>query len=262
MGRMPTWNAELYLQFADERTRPCRELAARVAIESPREAIDLGCGPGNSTQVLVDRWPDANIVGLDSSPAMIEAARRDHPTRTWLCDDIAKWAAADSQAFDIVFSNAALQWVPDHPTILPQIVNKVKRGGALALQVPGNTHAPAHVLMRELAGSAGWRSRFPAGGVREWHVLDLPAYYDILAPHALRIDAWETEYLQVLPSAEAIVDWYRGTGLRPFLDALATDEERERFAADYLTAIRLAFPPRPSGQVLFPFRRLFVIAYR
>jgi trans-aconitate 2-methyltransferase len=259
---MPTWNAEIYLRFADERTRPCRELAARLAVESPRQVIDLGCGPGNSTQVLVERWPNASIVGLDSSREMIDAARRDQPIRTWVCDNIAKWATADSQTFDIIFSNAALQWVPNHPTVLPQLLKKVAIGGAFAMQVPGNMHAPAHQLMRELANSSKWQSRLAADGVREWHVLDLPAYYEILAPHAGRIDAWETEYLQVLPSAEAIVDWYRGTGLRPFLDALSNDEDRDRFAADYLDQIRLAYPTRPSGQVLFPFRRLFVIAYR
>ena len=259
---MPTWNPDLYLRFADERTRPCRDLVARVAIDSPQRIVDLGCGPGNSTQVLTERWPEANTIGLDSSNEMIAAARHDYPSQTWLCDDIVKWAVTDSQEFDVVFSNAALQWVPDHATTFPQLVKKVKRGGAFAMQVPGNMNASAHHLMRELSTSATWKKRFPAAGVREWHVLDLPAYYDILAPYSVRIDAWETEYFQVLPSAEAIVEWYRGTGLRPFLDALPSEDDREQFTHNYLQQIRAAYPTRPSGHVLFPFRRLFVIAYR
>lgn len=258
---MPTWNAELYLRFADERTRPCRDLAARVAVESPRRVVDLGCGPGNSTQVVAERWPGAEILGVDNSAAMIESARNTYSQWQFQLGDIAKWEATGDLP-DIVFSNAALQWVPDHAELYPRLLGQVASGGALAVQVPANLHAPAHQLMRDLAASAKWRNRFPAAGVREWHVHEPGFYFDALAPHAAKIDLWTTEYIQIMPSAEAIVDWYRGTGLRPFLDALDSDAQRAEFAADYLAAIRPAYPPQPNGQVLFPFRRLFVICSR
>jgi trans-aconitate 2-methyltransferase len=259
---MPTWDADIYLRFAEERTRPCRDLAARVAIDAPRRVVDLGCGPGNSTQVVAERWPDAQVVGLDSSREMIVAAAKAYPGWQFELADIAAWSADSDERPDVVFSNAALQWVPDHAALFPRLLEQVAPGGALAVQVPANLHAPAHRLMRELAASANWRDRLPAAGVREWNVHEPPYYFDALAPRAARVDLWTTEYIQVMPSAEAIVDWYRGTGLRPFLDALSTDAEREQFSAEYLAAIGTAYPPQANGQVLFPFRRLFVIAYR
>ncbi|HEY2251594.1 MAG TPA: trans-aconitate 2-methyltransferase [Planctomycetaceae bacterium] len=259
---MPDWDADQYLRFAEERTRPCRDLVARIAIPSSRRVIDLGCGPGNSTQVLAERWPEAALTGLDSSIEMIAAARRAAPIRNWLVADISTWTASNSGLWDVVFSNAALQWVPDHPRLFPQLLTLVAPGGALAVQVPNNIDAPAHVAARSVAASSAWRSRFPAGGVREWHVHDAGFYYDLLAPRAARIDLWETEYLHILPGPEAIVEWYKGTGLRPFLEVLSSPEERQDFVAAYLEAIRDAYPARADGHVLFPFRRLFLIAYR
>jgi trans-aconitate 2-methyltransferase len=264
---MPHWDASQYLRFAEERTRPCRDLAAQIAIPSPRQVIDLGCGPGNSTEVLAERWPEAELTGLDSSTEMIEAARlnqssRKWPSLKWVVGDIANWAAVEERPCDVVFSNAALQWVPDHTTLFPRLMAQVAPGGALAVQVPNNIDAPAHSIARQLAASDHWRSHFPATGVREWHVHDSGFYYDLLAPYSARIDLWETEYLHVLPAAEAIVEWYKGTGLRPFLETLSSAEDREKFLAAYLEQIRTAYPPRVDGRVLFPFRRLFLIAYK
>ena len=259
---MPTWNAAQYLRFAGERTQPCRDLAARVALSSPRRIIDLGCGAGNSTEVLAERWPDADVTGLDSAPEMIDAARRTYPKRQWAVGDIGAWAEGGEPPFDLVFSNAALQWVGEHAALFPRLLDHVAPGGALAVQMPANLDAPAHRRMRELAASSGWRSRFPGGGVREWHVHDASFYYDVLAPGAARIDLWTTEYVHVMAGPEAIVDWYKGTGLRPFLDALASDADRAEFTSAYLEQIRAEFPHRPDGRVLFPFRRLFVVAYR
>ncbi len=259
---MPKWDATQYLQFAEERTRPCRDLVARIAITSPRRGIDLGCGPGNSTQVLAERWPGRGAIGLDSSIEMIEAARRTAPERRWIVGEIAAWTADEGDVCDIVFSNAALQWVPDHARLYPQLLAHVAPGGALAVQVPNNIDAPAHAVARDLAASSAWGNRFPAAGVREWHVHDSGFYYDLLTPHAARIDLWETEYIHVMPAAEAIVEWYKGTGLRPFLEALSASEDRQQFLAAYLDAIRTAYPARANGHVLFPFRRLFLVAYR
>jgi trans-aconitate 2-methyltransferase len=259
---MPTWNAEQYLRFGDERTRPCRELAARIAFASPDLVIDLGCGPGNSTAVLAERWPKAELTGLDSSPEMIAAARRAGPRCAWRVGDIAGWAKEANQIYDVVFSNAALQWVDDHSAVFPMLLSQVAPGGALALQMPGNHDAPAQRLMRELAASPIWRDRFPMGRVREWHVHDLATYYDILAPTAAAVDIWQTEYLHILADSAAIVEWYKGTGLRPFMDALDDEAERVDFLAQYLERIDEAYPARGDGRVAFPFRRLFMIAYQ
>jgi trans-aconitate 2-methyltransferase len=259
---MPTWDAELYLRFNDERTRPCRDLAARVAIAAPGRVIDLGCGPGNSTGVLAERWPKAELTGLDSSPEMIAAARRAKPGLSWRVGDIAAWSNENGQTYDVVFSSSALQWVDDHAVMFPRLLSHVAPGGALAVQMPGNYDAPTHCLMRELAASRAWRDRFPAGGIREWHVHDLATYHDIIASAAATVDLWETEYLHILADAAAIVEWYKGTGLRPFLEALANDEQRADFTAQYLERIRRAYPVRGNGRVIFPFRRLFLIAYQ
>lgn len=256
---MPSWNADQYLRFAAERTQPALDLVARIQLASPARAIDLGCGPGNSTEVLARRWPDAELVGLDSSAAMIEAATRDHPHGRWSVGDIATWSTAEP--YEIVFSNAALQWVPDHRSCLPKLFRGVAPDGAFAFQVPANLGAPAHRLMRELGASPSW-SAFFRGTVREWHVEEPSFYYDVLAPLARRVDLWTTEYLHVLPNAKAVVEWYRGTGLRPWVDQLPDDNHRDRFLAAYEELIETAYPPQPDGRVLFPFRRLFVIAYR
>lgn len=256
---MPTWNAPQYLRFADERTRPCRDLAAAISLAAPRRIIDLGCGPGNSTAVLAARWPDAEISGLDSSEAMIAAARREAPERTWVVGDIASWTAG--VPVDLAFANAAFQWVPDHNSVYPHLISQLAPGGALAAQVPCNLGAPAHEAMREVAARPAWRRYFPTP-VREWHVHPAAFYYNLLAPLTARLDIWETSYLHVLPGPAAIVEWYKGSGLRPFLDGLAEEAERQRFLDEYLEAVTAAYPARRDGRVLFPFQRLFVIAYR
>ena len=253
---MPSWKPDQYLKFAAERTQPCRDLAARVAIENPRHVIDLGCGPGNSTEVLAARWPHAELTGLDSSPDMIAKARGAHPGWHWQSADIAEWTNGQD-SFDVVFSNAAMQWVPDHQNVFARLLEHVAPGGALAVQMPHNYDAEAHRLMREVA------SHFPAtGSVREWFTHPIGLYYDVLAPLSGHVDLWSTEYIHVMERPGDIVEWYKGTGMRPFLDALSTDAEREAFTAEYLAAIQDAYPARHDGRVLFPFRRLFLVAYR
>jgi trans-aconitate 2-methyltransferase len=247
------WNPDQYLKFSEERTRPARELAARIAIAHPANGIDLGCGPGNSTQVLAARWPDAEITGLDNSAAMIQAARQAAPRLRWITGDIAGWAAESGSRFHVVFSNAALQWVGNHSAVFPQLFARVAEGGALAVQMPGNYDAPQHRILRKMAASLK---------VAAWHAYDLDFYYDLLAPLASRLDLWATQYLHIMAGPEAIVEFYKGTALRPYLEALPGPEERERFTAEYLEAIRPLFPARLDGRVLFPFRRIFLVAYR
>jgi trans-aconitate 2-methyltransferase len=255
---MPTWDASQYLQFADERTRPCHDLIGRVALAEPGRIIDLGCGPGNSTAALMERWPAAEITGMDSSPEMIAAAGKAHPGGRWVTGDIAGWTA--DSPYDLVFSNAALQWVPDHAAVFPRLVRQVAAGGALAMQVPANFDAPAHRAMRELAASRTWQGRFP-NKVREWFVHEPAFYYDAVAPLVSRLDLWTTEYFHVMPSTQAIVEWYKGTGLRPFLDALSDEDQRE-FLGEYHALLESVYPRRADGRVLFPFLRMFLIGYK
>ena len=250
---MPEWDSAQYLQFEEERTRPCHDLAARIPADLVGSAIDLGCGPGNSTEVIAARFPRASITGLDSSEEMIGQARRKHPEWTWVKGDICGWAAGDEQ-FDLVFSNAALQWVGEHARLFPRLLTHAK---VLAVQMPGNWDLPAHRMMREVARRMGFLE-----GVREWYTHDENFYYDALAPHCSRVDAWVTEYQHVLPDADAIVEWYRGSGLRPFLQALTDDASRERFVEEYREAVRKEYRPRANGRVILPFRRLFFVAVR
>jgi trans-aconitate 2-methyltransferase len=263
---VPTWNSDTYLEFANERTQPAVDLAARVAVESPKVVVDLGCGPGNSTAIAARRWPTARIVGIDNSPAMLAAARRDFPEWQWHESDITSWAqpgAAAEQAgsLDVLFSNAALQWVPKHETLIPQLFDRVATGGALAFQVPHNLEAPPQRHLRALAASTEWRNRFTKTPI-SWHVEPASFYYDTLAPRSKRVDMWFAEYAHILSGPEGVVEWYRGTGLRPFLDALPDESSREAFVRDYLVALTPDYPRRADEKILMFFRRLFVIAYR
>jgi trans-aconitate 2-methyltransferase len=258
---MPGWNSDQYLKFAGERTQPAIDLAARIALEAPARVIDLGCGPGNSTAVLARRWPSAAIAGLDNSAAMLAAARKDFPGIGWLESDIAGWRADPAAPPEVVFSNAALQWVPDHRREFPRLLAQVAPGGALAVQMPANLDAPPHRIMREVSALPSWRQYF-SPPPREWHVHPPDFYYDLLAPHAKRLELWTTEYLHLLDGIDGIIDWYRGTGLRPWLQALPDEASREKFLGAYRARLVAYFAPRVDGKVLFPFRRLFLIAYR
>ena len=258
---MPSWSPEQYLAFGEQRTRPARDLAQRVDVANPHRVVDLGCGPGNSTEVCAERWPDASIVGLDSSAAMIEKARLQYPNREWRVGDIADWAmAADGERFDVIFANASLQWVDDHATLFPRLLGRVAQGGALAAQMPSYEN-PANEAMRELAANEGWRRWFPEGCAKEWRSHELDFYYETLRPRAARLDLWATEYVQIMPDVSAIVEWYKGTGLRPYLDAIGEETERARFLAEFGERLRPSYPNSPAGGVLFPFRRVFVVAY-
>jgi len=256
---MPNWDADLYLRFAEERTRPALDLLARVAIGEPRRVIDLGCGPGNSTALLRSRWPNAEVFGLDNSGEMIAAAATTYPDGKWITADMSAWT--DPQPFDLIYSNAALQWVPNHAALLPRLFQLVAPQGALAIQMPRHLQSPVHQLMLEISMQQQWRHRLDrariAIGVEE------PAfYYDVLQAQVCRVDLWETEYLHVMDNPAAIVTWIRGTGLRPFSQALADDQQRRHFEELLLAGVERAYPRRPDGRVLFPFRRLFLVAYK
>ena len=259
--RMNTWNSSQYLKFANERTQPSIDLAARLALEEPSTIIDLGCGPGNSTASAARRWPNATVTGLDNSAAMLATAARTHPQWTWCESDIATWAETNTQKFDLIFSNAALHWVPDHATSLPRIFDAVAPGGALAFQMPHSLASAHQYCMRELPKSAKWRDRFLTQP-DAWQVESVGFYYDLFAGRASRVDLWLTEYIYVFNGVEGIVEWHKGAALLPFLKALPDESARAEFIADYLAAITPHYPQLANGKVLLPFRRLFVIAYR
>jgi trans-aconitate 2-methyltransferase len=253
---MPTWDDRQYLKFADERTRAARDLLARVPLQDAATVVDLGCGPGNSTALLQARWPQAKIVGVDSSAEMLQNARRALPAVEWVEADLRQWRPAVS--VDLLFANAVLQWLPDHAGLLPALMGWLRPGGVLAIQMPRNHDEPSHRLMRELPGP--WRGRLARA--RAIAPLGPPAfYYDCLAPHASGIDLWQTTYEHVLADAGAIVEWVKGSGLRPFLEALGADE-RDTYLAAYARAIDAAYPARIDGRRLFSFPRLFIVATR
>jgi len=256
---MPQWDAELYLKYGRERTQPVFDLLHRIQLENPRRIADLGCGPGNSTEVLRRRWPESSILGLDSSPAMIEKARLDFPQGDWQVGDAATWTP--DAPLDLLFSNAMLQWVPEHAAVCRHLLGQLAPGGALAVQVPAHYDSVLHREILEVSQDPAWDERMQAA--RQALTNHPPAfYYDLLAPLVSRLDLWETIYYHILPGPESVVEWFRATGLRPFLEALASDAERRQMEARLLERYRLAYPRRPTGSILFPFRRLFFIAYR
>jgi trans-aconitate 2-methyltransferase len=252
---MVAWDTAQYLKFGDERTRAARELLARVPLESAERVVDVGSGPGNSTALLVERFPRATITGVDDSPEMIQRAREDHPNIEWILSDLRSYIA--DREVDVLLANAVLQWVPDHAALLPELLRRVRPGGALAVQMPANFEEPSHRLMRETAKRLGES----LDGARTRSPVEAPAfYYDLLAKDA-SVDVWTTRYEHVLGDATAIVEWVKGTGLRPYLEAISV-ERREPFLQCYTSAIDAAYPPRADGKRLFSFPRLFVVAVR
>ena len=251
------WDPGQYQRFTGERSRPFADLIARVGAEDPATVVDLGCGPGNLTADLGRRWPGATVHGVDNSPAMIEAARREEkpPRLTFEEADLREWAPAGP--VDVITSNAVLQWVPDHLHLLPRWLDWLTPGGWLAFQLPGNFDQPPHVAISEMATSPRWR---PLLGDREFtrQAGDMTGYLDVLAGAGARVDAWETTYLHVLTGEDPVVEWVKGTALRPVLAALDEPQTAE-FLAEYAERMRRAYPPRPYGTVL-PFRRVFVVA--
>ncbi len=260
-----TWNPTQYLQFEDQRVRPAIDLLARVPLAAPQRVVDLGCGAGNVTRLLAQRWPEAQITGVDNSATMLERARAaavDLPRATFVAAELDAWSPA--APVDLVYSNAALHWLPDHATLIAHVASMVASTGVLAVQMPDNFRAPSHATIAALAGSARWRDKL-ASLLRAAPTAPAADYYAWLAPLFSRIDIWTTEYLQVLaPNAareHPVAAWTRGTWLVPFL-AVLDAAERGEFLAAYGAELASAYPLRPDGSVLFPFRRLFIVANR
>ncbi|MCP4384935.1 MAG: trans-aconitate 2-methyltransferase [Hyphomicrobiales bacterium] len=255
---MVAWSPEQYLKFEDERTRPALDLLSRVPLDRPRRVVDVGCGPGNSTELLTQRYPAASVIGLDSSAEMIAKARRRLPDVDFVVTRIETWTPAEP--LDLVFANAVMQWVPDHLEVFASLFTACVPGGVAAMQVPDNLQEPTHRLMGDVAEAGPWRDRFSTPMARE--TIPLPtAYYDRLRPAAARIDIWHTAYYHPLEDADAIVEWLKGTGLRPYLDRLEP-HHREPFLKAYRERIAAAHPPLVDTRVLLRFPRLFIVAVK
>ena len=251
------WNPALYLQFEDERTRPPRDLLARVPLTRPRRVVDLGCGPGNSTELLAQRWPEAEVIGIDNSPAMIEQARARLPGARFELGDLADWQPPEGT--DLLFANAVFQWVPDHLDVLARLVAALPQSGVLAVQMPDNVNEPSHLLMEATAAAGPFADR--VAGVARDTLPSVGAYYDRLALLARHVDIWHTLYNHPLAGAAAIAEWFRSTGLRPYLAPL-DEAERAAFLKDYTARLAQAYPARVDGKVLLRFPRLFLVAVR
>ena len=248
-----TWDPDRYLAYADERGRPFVELVTRVAAEAPRRVVDLGCGPGNLTRLLAERWPGAHVLGVDSSAEMV-AAGQDLPGIELAVGDLRTWEPTGP--VDVLVSNATLQWVPGHLDLLPRLVGQVAPGGWLAFQVPGNFEEPSHTIRRDLAAEEPYAA-FTAG-VATPDAHDAGTYLDHLVRLGCEVDAWETTYLHVLTGEDPVFTWISGTAARPTLQALP-DELRPGFEEELRRRLRQAYPTGPAGVVL-PFRRVFVVA--
>lgn len=261
-----SWDPSQYLQYEDARLRPALELLARIPCEAPRTVVDLGCGAGNVARWISRRWPQAAIIGVDGDAAMLARARAataGDERFAWLESDLAAWRPG--VAPEVVYSNAALHWLDDHAALFPRLLAMLAPAGVLAVQMPGNFGAPAHRELFGLARSTRWREDLE-GKVRDAPVAAPERYHEWLAGYASALDVWSTEYLQLLPARgdreHPIVAWMRGSALIPFLSALCSDEARAAFVADYALRVERAYPRQDDGSVLFPFRRLFIVARR
>lgn len=254
MGMM--WNPDVYLAFADQRGRPFFDLLARVGAEAPRRVVDLGCGPGNLTVSLAQRWPQAVIEAWDSSPEMVEAAR-ERGVDAYLGDVRDFRPRPDT---DVVLSNATLQWLPEHRDLLVSWASQLTAGSWIAIQMPGNFEAPSHQAVRELASREPWVEPLRDMPFREGRVIDSPVgYADLLTTAGCRVDAWETTYVHPLTGEHPVLEWISGTALRPVRSRL-TDGQWQQFRAELAPMLAAAYPARPDGTTFFPFRRVFVVA--
>jgi trans-aconitate 2-methyltransferase len=250
------WDPELYGRFADQRNRPFHELAGRIGAVSPARVVDLGCGDGSLTETLAARWPAASVLGVDSSESMLaEAALRKTDRLSFVLGKIQDWRP--DGPVDVLVSNAALQWVPGHVSLLPRLVGALAPGGWLAIQVPGNFEAPSHDTLRRLCNSPRWNAQLGTAG--RWPTMPTPSdYVRELAGLGCVVDSWETTYAQVLAGPDPVLTWMRGTALRPVLARLSASEA-ESFEAELGGLLREAYPAQSYGTVL-PFRRIFAVA--
>ncbi|MBN1687021.1 MAG: methyltransferase domain-containing protein [Spirochaetales bacterium] len=252
------WNPDLYLRFQQERTQPSIDLVSRIELDAPRAVVDVGCGPGNSTQVLAKRWPASELTGVDSSEEMTAKARRDYPDRRWIHADVRDLPC--EPRYDLVYSNATLQWIPDHETLIPHLFGMVRGPGALAVQIPLQEEMPVRQAIRAVAARARWMGLM--AGISRLVVGSAGFYYDLLSPVARSVVIWQTAYIHEMDSHASIVTMLESTALRPYLARIDGEPERHEFLQEVTEEVSTTYPVQTNGHVLFPFHRLFFIAYR
>ena len=254
------WEPQQYLKFEKERTQPAVDLANRVEQENPGRIVDIGCGPGNSTAVLQRRWPQAEIVGVDASAEMLQRAAAQHPGVVWRQADASEGLQGLGQ-FDLVFSNAAIQWMPQHERLFKNLFGLLYEGGTLAFHVPYSKEIPLNTVAVGLTQAPQWAPYFPTQP--QWpQYHDVRHYYSLLRPYTPRLQLWKTEYIHILDSHEALYEWYNGTGLQPFLDKIPAEEARLAFCEAYKAGLAEAYKPEEDGRVLLPFTRIFCLVER
>lgn len=250
------WNPDQYHLYNDHRLRPALDLLSQVGLASPAVIYDLGCGPGNVTALLSKRWGEAIITGLDSSETMLKRARKEHPSIEWKLGSVGDFSPASKG--NLIFSNAALHWLDNHEILFPKLLNELKPGGVLAVQMPNNFNAPSHQTLYELAQTDSWIGKL-SHLVRPAPVHNINWYFDLLSPLVDRLNLWETKYFQVLQGKNAVLEWTRSTALRPFLEALER-KDAKIFEQEYADRLMEAYPRRKDGSTLYPFSRLFIVA--
>jgi trans-aconitate 2-methyltransferase len=258
---MTDWNPTLYSKFEAERMRAARDLLAEVPLASAGLIYDLGCGPGNSAELLLRRFPDARTIGLDTSDAMLAHARIRAPKAKFVKQDIAGWAPGADDRPDLIFANAALQFLPDHDRLFPRLMSYLAPGGALAAQMPNTARESSHALMRMVAAEGPWSSRLVPIAKTQPLIAGYEDYYDWLRPQASRVDVWTTTYVHPLEGPQSIADWFAGSTLQPFLERL-DDDERCEFLARYRNGLKEAYPVQLDGRTLFAYPRLFIVAVK
>lgn len=256
---MTDWQPQEYLRFCDERTRAARDLLSQVPLASADVIYDLGCGPGNSTSLLVERFPGARITGVDNSPAMLAQARRDCPQADYQDADLSQWSPDEQPS--LLFSNATFQWVPDHVQVLARLARSLKPGGVMAVQMPDNLREPSHRLIQAVAEEGAWAGKLAKASSARDPLPEPREYYRRLKQLFSRLDIWHTVYNHVLQGPAGIVQWISSTGLRPYLNSLAEDE-RQHFISAYQARLADAYPAMDDGMVLLRFPRLFIVGVR
>ncbi|SCA56456.1 Trans-aconitate 2-methyltransferase [Candidatus Terasakiella magnetica] len=250
---MTLWNPSVYLEFGSERLRPALDLMAQVPLETPKRIVDLGCGPGNVTALLQQRWPKAEVLGIDSSNEMLAQAKENHPEITWQQGDIAQWES--SEPVDLIFSNACLHWLGDHESLFPRLLENLCDGGVLAVQMPNNFAAPTHQVIGDVLGHD--HVLCPGFPVQEPE-----DYYNWLSDRTSRLEIWETRYRHILEGENPVADWTKGAALRPVLEGLNTQAEKEAFETAYRAKILEAYPKARDGKTLLAFQRFFLVAQK
>jgi trans-aconitate 2-methyltransferase len=260
MTQKTDWNPESYLKFGDERTQPSIDLVNRIKTSSPPQCIiDIGCGPGNSSRILTDRWPQAKLIGIDCSPNMIEKAKKDYPRHEWILSDASTFVPMNK--FDIVFSNATIQWIPDHENLLKRFCAMLSENGVLAFQIPLFRDMPIGKAIAKVAQGERWRIK-TAGCSNLFTYHDYGFYFDRLSKVLSLVELWETYYLHVLESHLSIVEWTKSAGMKPYVDRLSNGLEKMEFEEEVLSELKKEYPLQENDKVIFPFKRLFVIGYK